>query len=231
MEHFDVEISIANLINEFSELKTADNLSILDWFYRAINYRSIFESRFKETIVTVLKEKGVTELTTPKEELESFKSLMKKDETSNVESIGNTLLSLILKSLIENHSITPYLEQLIIVYNETYNKEKTFSEMMRKLKSAIGEEIVFVLIRNRAVELITGKLESVNAYNNVVIDGIEYPFVGQNIEINKISTSSGLVLYSNITASPKDDLTDYKTLEKKKKTLFGNNYNGELKLL
>lgn len=230
MEHFDVEVSIANLINEFNETSMKDNTSILEWFYKSLNYKSIFRSRFLDTIIKSLKDKGIREIKDSNEELETFKRLMKNESELDIFELSDALLSLILRSLVEHQTITPYLEQLILVYNETYNNENIYKEMMSKLKSAIGENVVFVLIKNGNVNLFSGKLESVDSYNSVVIDGREYPFIGHNIEINKISCD-GIILYSNVISSPKDDLKDNNVIEEKKNKLFGSNYHDTFRLI
>lgn len=231
MEHFDVEVRIANLINSFPECVAEGSVKILEWFYDAINYRSIFESRFGESILATLRSNGYAGVTSKTEELESFKNLMQSDEDKTSEAVASTLISLIIKSLTETSTISPYLEQLICIYNEKYNNEKTYQTMMDKLNTNIGNEVVFVLIKNGVISLESGKLESVDSFNQVVIDGTYYPFVGENTEINKISDCDGQVLYSNITSSPKDDLSNETLIEKKKLKLFGNNYKEDFKIL
>lgn len=231
MEIFKVESNIANLINEFNVSSFNSVSSILSWFNKAINYKGIFESEFGRSLVSSLKKLGYSGLTSPHEELEHYKKLMHTSTTENAESIGYTLISLIIKSIEDNNSLSPYLEQLIAIYNQNYNKEKTFNDMMDSLTASIGNYVVFVIIRDGSVKLLSGTLNGIVPYQRVVIDGIEYPFIGFNIEINKITSNDGKVLYSNILSSPKDDLIDYSVIEKMNNKLFGEKYKDKTKLL
>ncbi len=231
MEKFSLESNVANLINEFNELSLKGSSSVLGWFYEAIKYKGIFESSFGTTVFNTLKNAGYTEVTSTKDELENFKVLMQSNPTDNEEKVGYTLISLILKSIKETNSISPYLEQLIAVYNQNYNKDKVFKNMMDLLSSSVGNYVVFVIIRDASVKLASGKLEGVIPYQKVIIDGVEYPFIGYNIEINKITSNDGKELFSNILSSPKDDLTDYNVIAKKNRCLFGDNYKENNRLL
>ena len=229
MERFDLEVNTANLINEFDKASFNGTISILEWFYKTINYKGIFESDFSDTIYKRLISNGYTEITNPIEELESFKRLMGSSNNSDAEKVGYTLIALILKCIKDHAALTPSLEQFVALYNEIYNKENTFSHMMELLTESIGKEVVFVIIRECKIELLTGKLEGVEEYHSVTINGEKYPFIGYNVEINKITNSDGTVLYNNNLASSADLLVDYGTIEKKNKDLFGNRYNKELK--
>lgn len=231
MEKFSLESNVANLINEFNESSFKGAASVLGWFYEAIKYKGIFESSFGTTVLNTLKNAGYTEVASPKSELENFRILMKSNPDDNEEKVGYTLISLILKSIKETNSISPYLEQLIAVYNQNYNKDKVFKNMMDLLISSVGNYVVFVIIRDSSVKLASGKLEGVIPYQKVIIDGVEYPFIGYNIEINKITSNDGKELFSNILSSPKDDLTDYNIIAKKNRCLFGDNYEETSKLL
>ena len=68
MERFDLEVNTANLINEFDKASFNGTISILEWFYKTINYKGIFESDFSDTIYKRLISNGYTEIKNPKEE-------------------------------------------------------------------------------------------------------------------------------------------------------------------
>lgn len=229
MEQFNLEVKTANLINEFDKASFLGTVSILEWFYKAINYKGIFESDFADTIYKRLISLGYQEVTNPIEELESFKNLMQKSSEFDYEKVGFTIISLILKNIKEKTEMPSSLEQFICIYNQTFNKDNTFSAMMKELNNSIGSDIVFAIIRNGKVELLTGTLEEVEDYHSVTINGTKYPFIGYQVEINKITTSDGQVLFSNHLSSTSDILDEYNIIEKKNIELFGNNYNKELK--
>ena len=72
------------------------------------------------------------------------------------------------------------------------------------------------------LKLLTGIIEEVEPFKSVTISGERYPFVGYEVEINKISSNYGKILYNNSCASINDDLVDVKEIEKRRAKLFGN---------
>ncbi len=154
---------------------------------------------------------------------------MQNSSTLNSEKLGSTIISLLLKSLSEKAPIPSSLVQFVEIYNEIYNKEATHAEMMKNMQESIGESVVFVVIREGRVELLTGKLNEVDPYHSVTINEEKYPFIGFNIEINKITNNDGKILFNNHLASTTDILDDLNIIEMKKIKLFGNNYKKELR--
>lgn len=229
MERFDLEANTANLINEFDKASFNGTLSILEWFYKALNYKSLFEGDFAETIYKRLIERGYTEVLNPVDELNCYKALIQTSNDLNSEKVGYTIISLLLKNINEKTPISPDLAQFVEIYNETFNKEKTHAGMMKNIQDSIGENVVFVIIRDGRIELLTGTLNEVDPYHSVTIDEERYPFIGFNIEINKITNQDGKVLFNNHLASTTDMLDDANVIEKKNLKLFGNNYNKELR--
>ncbi len=229
MERFDLEANTANLINEFDKASFNGTLSILEWFYKALNYKSLFEGEFAETIYKRLINQGYTGIQNPTDELNCYKAIMQNSSTLNSEKLGSTIISLLLKSLSEKAPIPSSLVQFVEIYNEIYNKEATHVEMMKNMQESIGESVVFVVIREGRVELLTGKLNEVDPYHSVTINEEKYPFIGFNIEINKITNNDGKILFNNHLASTTDILDDLNIIEMKKIKLFGNNYKKELR--
>ncbi len=221
MEQFNLQEKTRELISELEELK--EPLTILKWFYEAINYHYLFESEYlAKRIYNHLTQNGYTPITTSVLELEVTKSLLKKDYIDNKDKVGEKLISLILKRLEENSALGSLLEQFICLYNETYNKESTFTMMMNNLEKSIGEGVTFVIIFHGQLKLLTGIIEEVEPFKSVTISGEKYPFVGYEVEINKISSNYGKILYNNSCASINDDLVDVKEIEKRRAKLFGN---------
>lgn len=231
MEQYNAKINTSNLLSSFNAASDYGTIGILKWFNDISDKRQVFDESLCNSLITTLKSRGYASLTSPADELKSFKSLMQKDEVRTPEEIGSTLIALIIRSLKESNGLAPYIEQLISVFNQTYNKEDTYKSMMKNLSAFVGSSVVFVVIRNRTVNLLSGKLEEVIPFDKVMIDGASYPFIGYNVEINKITSNDGKILYSNILSSPKDDLTDEAGIAKKNRDLFGNNYPLESKLL
>lgn len=229
MEQFNLEVKTANLISDFDKACSNGTISILEWFYKAINYKGIFESDFADVMHSKLTLLGYKEVTSPAEELEGFKSLMQKGGYDDSEKVGSTIISLILKCLNEKSPLSQVLEQFISIYNQTFNKEHTFDGMMNALKGAIGSEVTFVLIKEGKIELQTGTLDEVDDYRSVTISGVNYPFIGHNTAINKITTSEVSVLFNNSLSKTTDNLSGEDIIEKKNIELFGNKYTKELK--
>lgn len=230
MEQFNLQATTKSLLREFTTC--TETQDILYWFNKAKNYKIIFEDKdISRDLYNRLILSGYCEINSPLEELECLKQLMKKDLSTDEKKIGNMLISLILKSLKNAQALSSALEQLLAIYNETYNKELIFSQMMNNLQDAVGESVTFIIIENQEPILKTGTINRVQNYEYVIIDNEKIPFIGYGIEINKITTNYGKMLYNNSRASISDNLTDSEEISRKRTELFGYIYKGAPKLV
>lgn len=224
MEQFSLSKEVDLQISKFDAALMNDTVSILEWFYNAMNINMIFEDEsIADSMYNRLISKGYKEIENPIEELECFKRLMKREGDNSAERVGYSLISLILKSLHEHKSLTPPLIQFIEIYNETYNQEKTYTTMMNNLRESIGEEVTFVAIINGQIKLLTGNIESVDDYKSVTISGEKYPFIGFQVAISKITSNFGKILYNNSHVALNDNLVDISEINKKTEETFGAN--------
>lgn len=225
----DYTKKIEESIDYFSSTSFNNTISILEWFYNMRNYKIIFED---ETMSNLIYDRLLSleykELDSAIEEAFYIRKLLRGDSEEEMENIGSTLISLIMSHLKEHKSLEPYIRQFIEIYNEKFNKSKTYDKMMNSLKESIGEDIVFVVIIKNELKLLTGKLEEVDAYKSLTINGEVYPFIGNNIAINKITTNAGELLFNNSNISIQDELDDEKVVEKKREGLFKDNYKSPI---
>ncbi|MCH5166706.1 MAG: hypothetical protein J1F35_02320 [Erysipelotrichales bacterium] len=225
MEQFDLETSTNTLLDEFELVSFKGTMSILEWFYKAANFSSIFEERrYSEKIYTRLIEKGYDEVQSPIEEKKCFKKLMERTEDDSEQRVGYYIISLIMKKLKENKVLPASLIQFISIYNETYNKKKTYETMMENLKETIGEDVVFIVCEYGSIKLLAGTLENVDPFHSVTISGETYAFIGSQRAIAKITDNNGKTIYNNARATDYDKISNSSIIEKKCEDLFGNNY-------
>ena len=226
MEQFDLKKSTDKLLSEFESVSYKGIVAVLEWFYNALNYKSIFES--KEIALGIhnkLSNRGFREVIGLTEEVNCFKKLMQRTDDEYEQRVGYYLIALIMQNLKEQKPLSKSLEQFICIYNETYNKENTFEAMMNNLTEAIGKDVVFITIIHGKLVLLTGVLQNVDPYHTVTINDEKYPFIGVQTEISKITdTSTGKVLYNNARASVNDNLVYFNDIEKKCMNLFGAKY-------
>lgn len=230
MEQYNLESEINNVLNLFETTNMSDVVSILEWFYKTLDNQIIFENdKSADMLYKALISNNYHEIDSPIEELECYKRLMKKSDDNSKERVGYQLISLIMKSLKEHKRISSVLRQFIEIYNETYNKEKTYASMMNSLKECVGESVTYVVLLKGEIKLLTGILESVEEYKSVTINGERYPFVGYQVEISKITSIYGKTLYNNSHVSLSDDLSNIAIIKRKNEELFGNTYDESLK--
>lgn len=224
MEQFNLKKEVDTQISKFEAALSRDTVSILEWFYNALNMNMIFEDEdISNTLYKSLIAKGYEEINNPIEELECFKSLMKRDVDTSPERIGQSLISLIMKNLHEHMRLTPPLVQFIEIYNETYNQERTYASMMNLLHEEIGKSVTFVVIVNNQIKLLTGVIEEVEDYKTITISGEKYPFIGFQVAISKITSNFGKILYNNSHVALNDKLIDIGEINKKNEETFGSN--------
>lgn len=229
MEQFDLKMFTRQFLLGFDQACLNGTNAILEWFYKIINYDLVFETYVQATnLYNKLSSYGFTDQLDIKDEVACFKKLMQKEDDYE-QRVGYYIIALIMCSLKENKPLNETLKQFICLYNEIYNKKSTYEYMMESLRDAVNTDVVFTLMRYGKPELKTGKLEKVEDYHSVTINGEVYSFVGVYSEINKITDSYGKVLYNNSRAD--GVLQDSSAIEKKKETLFGENYNKLIKLV
>ena len=225
MEQFDLQSSTNVLLEEFDMASNNGTMSILEWFYKAVSYTSIFEkNEYSKRIYDRLIGKGYDEIQSSIEEKNCFKKLMERTEDDSEQRVGYYIISLIMKCLKENKPLPAFLIQFISIYNETYNKKKTYETMMEDLKEAVGEDVTFIVCEYGSIKLLAGTLESVDPFHSVTINGEIYAFIGSQRAISKITNSYGRTIYNNARATDYDKLRDFSIIEKKCVDLFGNNY-------
>lgn len=222
MEQFDLQKEIDLQISQFATAVSNGTVSILEWFYNALNIKMIFEN---ESIANVLynrlKNNGYEEINNPIEELECFKRLMKRENDDSSERIGKIIISLIMNKLREYSKLEPPLVQFIEIYNETYNQERTYANMMNNLMAAKGESITFVVIIQNQIKLLNGILENVEPYKSIMVNQETYPFIGYQSAISKITSNFGNILYNNSHIALNDKLIDANDINKKAEETFG----------
>lgn len=224
MEQFDLRKVVDAQISKFETALENGTVSILEWFYNSLNIKMIFEdASIADVLYNRLVNKGYKEIDNPKEELECFKRLMKRQVDDSAERIGNSLISLIMNNLHNHKSMTPPLIQFIEIYNETYNQERTYAIMMNNLHEAIGGSVTFVALINGKIKLLTGTIESVEDYKSITISGENYPFIGFQVAISKITSNLGKILYNNSHVALNDKLVDISEINKKNEETFGSN--------
>lgn len=224
MEQIDLKRKIDLHINKFEIALKQGAVSILEWFYDALDFKMIFEDEnISKAIYNRLVEEGYKDIETPIEEFECFKILMKRDQDSSAERVGNSLISLIMKNILEQQSIVPPLIQFIEIYNETYNQERTYAKMMDNLNDSIGDDVTFVAIIDGEIKLLTGTMDDVDVYKSVTINGKKYPFIGFQIAISKITSNFGKILYNNSHVALNDKLVDIEEINQKNEETFGLN--------
>lgn len=225
MEQFNLKSSTNNLLEEFELISDKGFMAVLEWFYQAKDFKNIFTTpEYAKRLYNRLVSKGYKEILSAREELECFKELMKKDEQNDGERIGIYLISLIMKSLKEESPLSVSLEQFICIYNEIYNKIRTYESMMENLKNHIGESVVYIINEYGKLKFLSGTLDAVDAFHSVTINGEIKNFIGFQEVLAQITDSDGKVLYNNGQATLYDDLNDYNAIEKRCENLFGNNY-------
>lgn len=225
MEQFDLKTATNILLDEFYMISDKDTIALLEWFYRAINYKSIFEvPENAKKIYNRLLSRGYEEVKNSHEEYECFKKLMERTVDDSEERVGSYLISLVMKSLKENKPLPVSVEQLICIYNETYNKKHTYENMMASLETSVGGSVVFVISEYGKLNLLTGTLVDVDPFHSVTIDNEIYAFIGSERVISKITDINGKVLYNNGRATSYDNLRDSSKIEKQSQDLFGRNY-------
>lgn len=228
MPESNKKIELSELLNSFEKADLNNAVSVLEWFYKSINQLLVSENQ-TEIIYNRLIEKGYKEISSAKEELDCYNMLMKDKESASAERIGYVLISLILKSLKEYQTLDMSLVCFIRIFNERFNNEKTYSNMMNYLNESIGKNIIFSGYINGSSFLKNGILEKVDAYKTITVNGERIPFIGYNTAIATVYDDNGNLLYSNTKVGKNYDLTNFSEIEKLNYETFGNNYNDSLK--
>lgn len=217
-----------SLSSSFATININNPIEVLEWFYDNINIKTYSEED-SLNIYMYLKDNGYKPITSSSEELENYNIIMKNKSSINRIRVASTIISIIMNSLNKNNQLEITHTILIEMFNERFNKERTYKQMMSKLNDSIGKNVVFTYIHNNKNCLQNGIIDEVVDYKTISINGIKYPFVGYNVAIKTIDDVNGKNLYNNYLLGKNYNLTDFDEIESLNTEIFGNNYQEALK--
>lgn len=239
MREFNLQNEVNNLLESLDDVDFSNVKSILGWFYKGIDYNSMYENlEIAKYVYFKLKENGYRAMVNPEEELKTFNALINSKGKVDPGILGKSIISQIMESIRKCRSFNTSLTYLIEMYNQLYNKEYACSIMMNSLKNNIGNEILYVAFNEGVRILRTGTLLNVEPYKSITVTdpesspgygGIRIPFVGFRTAITSIHSSSGMCLYSNSLIEEGYNIQDFKKIEKLNMDTFGENYNNTIK--
>lgn len=198
MTSFNLEGEVQNLIDELKGLNLSNAFSVLEWFYKTINYRSMFEdSNIASYVLSTLREAGYQTVQDPVSDLANFKKLMNSGLSANEIEVAKGLIRQIIYAIQECHSLDMTLICLIQAFNEKYNKQFAYGLMMENLKECIGEKIVYTGMKNGEYFIQRGILTYVSDFNFFTVNGEEIELFGVDTTILTIESSTGKILFNN----------------------------------
>ncbi len=198
MKAFNLIGEVQKLIDELNEINLSNAFSVLEWFYKAIDYNSMFEDRnISGYVFDTLKGAGYQPMLDPVKDLASFKQLMNSANSVSELDIANALIRQIMYVIRESHSLSMTHISLVQAFNEKYNKQFAYDFMMKNLKECIGEKIVYTGMKNGEYFIQTGVLTYVSDFKFFTVNGVEIELFGEETAILTIQSSTGKILFSN----------------------------------
>ena len=217
MKKFDIGNAINAILNDFNELDKEDTLKVLEWFYKNKLFRTIYEKEeIRELILTSL---GYVNNEDHKKHKELFdkiygnKKLSKDDE--------NYLLQELLNDIDNFELIRPATYKLLETYielNDLYFANDLMRERLEnnqhnkaKLKGYYNGE------RIEVEDIISNYVP----YQSVTLGSVVYPFIGPNVAVTEIISSTGEMLYQNLFIPLNYNMEDERDIEKLRRKKFG----------
>lgn len=223
MAKFDLIKEIRTLLNELETVDTHDYNAVLSWFYKSIYFNNMYEDRdISKFVLECLKE--FTDNLTDEEYYNQVRALLINSSEPDASLIARSLIAQIKKRLQNQEVLDENLIAFIRIYNERFNQQATNEIMMESLKKSIGENVIYVCIKDGQFNLKNGVMDSVEEYQSVNISGNKIPFIGYNIGIKTIYANDGSPLYNNPHLNNDSDLVEYSAIETLKKRTFGKAY-------
>ena len=198
MKAFSLEGEVQNLIDELNKLNLSNAFDVLEWFYKTIDFNSMFDDKnISNYVYRTLANAGYETNLDPVSDLASFKKLMNSGQTASEIEIANALIRQALYAIKESHSLDMTLICLIQAFNEKYNKKFAYNYMMVSLKDCIGEKIVYTGMRNGEYFIETGVLTYVSDFKFFTVNGKEIEFFGDDVSILTIQSETGKIIFNN----------------------------------
>lgn len=198
MKAFSLEGEVQNLIDELRRLKLSNAFTVLEWFYKTIDYNSMFEDKnISNYVFSALTEAGYQPMQDPVSDLANFKKLMNSGASASEIEVANGLISQILYAIENSQSLDTMLISLIQTFNERFNKQFAYGLMMENLKECIGDRILYTGMRNKQYFIQRGILTYVSDFKFFTVNGEELEFFGDDTTILTIESSTGKTLFRN----------------------------------
>lgn len=225
MAKFNLIEEINKILNEFDNVDMHDIKAILSWFYKAIYLGNMYEDAdIAKRLLERLTSHGYETTISEEDYLHNVRTLIVESDPINEELIAKSLLSAIIRKLKNKEVLDENLNTFIRIYNERFNRTVTNRIMMESLKQCIGENIIYVCIKDEKFSLNNGVLDAVTDYQSISVNGENIPFIGYNIGIKTIHASDGKYLFNNPYLTVKSDLVELYSLEELKRKTFGKAY-------
>ncbi len=217
MKKFDIGEAINAILNDFNELDKEDTLKVLEWFYKNKLFRTIYEKEeIRELILTSLNYVNNEDHKKHKELFDKIygnKKLSKDDE--------NYLLQELLNDIDNFELIRPATYKLLETYielNDLYFANDLMRERLEnnqhnkaKLKGYYNGE------RIEVEDIISNYVP----YQSVTLGSVVYPFIGPNVAVTEIISSTGEMLYQNLFIPLNYNMEDERDIEKLRRKKFG----------
>ena len=198
MKAFSLEGEVQNLIDELKNLNLSNAFSVLEWFYKTIDYKSMFEDKnISSYVYSTLREAGYQTMQDPVSDLANFKKLMNSASTAKELDVANAIIRQILYAINEYQSLDTTLVCLIQAFNEKYNKQFAYGLMMANLKECIGEKVVYTGMKNGEYFIDRGILTYVSDFKFFTVNGEEIELFGDDTVILNIESATGKTLFNN----------------------------------
>jgi len=217
MKKFDIGNAINTILNDFDELDKEDTLKVLEWFYKNKLFRTMYEKEeIREFILTSLNYVNNEDHKKHKEIFDKIygnKKLSKDDE--------NYLLQELLNDIDNFELIRPATYKLLETYielNDLYFANDLMRERLEnnqhnkaKLKGYYNGE------RIEVEDIISNYVP----YQSVTLGSVVYPFIGPNVAVTEIISSTGEMLYQNLFIPLNYNMEDERDIEKLRRKKFG----------
>lgn len=214
MKSFSLIGETQKLIDELKSLNLSNAFDVLEWFYKTIDFNSMFEdNEISNYVYATLVSAGYTTNADPVSDLTSFKKLMNSASTASEMDIAESLIRQALKAIQEHHALDMTLICLIQAFNEKFNKKFAYGYMMENMKKSIGEKIVYTGRRNGEYFIETGVLTYVSDFKFFTVNGQEIAFFGDEVSILNIQSSTGEIIFNNniptVTSENKENIMQF----------------------
>lgn len=229
MESLSLSQQKTRIFTQMFMLSFQGATELLAYLYDIKKYLSYLNKNEANALISFLEKNGYKEIS-PLEELETFKSLM-SNKTLSGEIVGFKLLGLIIKELKSDNNISSTTNSLLTLFNEKYNKECYYEEIMDNLKDSINKPVVMLYIKEAEKKLVSGIVNSVEEYNSITIDGVRYPFIGLGMAICRIDNVEGRELYLNPRIKGDYNIVDFGEIIKITKDTFGPENTGNKRVV